>query len=231
MKTGRYPGVMELRARLRHFTRPAALAAVVPALLVPAVAGTAPAVAAKAKRYPVVTSVRPMNPKVGDTIVIRGRNFIRGKDKNTVVFKRDGQRAVFAKKTLATSRMISVVVPDTLRPYLPDNTSARFRLRILAQRFSKSFTANSASPVVTALPKPATGASSGSTPGASAPGGSAPGGSTSPSLTPARVCTGDEDGDMLDAALENTLGLDPCKADTDGDGASDGYEYLSASEL
>src|SRR3954465_12357657 len=127
---------MELRARIRHFARPAALsAAAVSALLVPAVAGTATA-AAKAKKYPVVTSVRPMNPKVGDTLVIRGRNFNRGKNKNTVVFKRDGTRAVFAKSTLATARQIRVIVPDTLRAYLPDNTTARFRLRILAQRFS-----------------------------------------------------------------------------------------------
>ena len=38
-----------------------------------------------------------MSAKVGDTISIRGRNFSRGKNKNTVVFKRDGARAVFAK--------------------------------------------------------------------------------------------------------------------------------------
>ena len=36
---------------------------------------------------------------------------------------------------------------------------------------------------------------------------------------------------MLAAALENTLGLDACKADTDGDGVPDGYEYQSARDL
>src|SRR5215218_7497071 len=113
---------MELRARIRHFARPVAVsAAAVSALLVPAIAGPATA-AAKRKRYPVVTSVSPMNPKVGDTVVIRGRNFNRGKNKNTVVFKRDGARAVFAKETLATARQIRVVVPDSLRAFLPDNT-------------------------------------------------------------------------------------------------------------
>jgi hypothetical protein len=209
---------MELRARIRHFARPAAFGAALTALLVPA----APA-AASTKKYPVVTSVRPMNPKVGDTLVIRGRNFNRGK--NTVVFKRDGSRAVFAKSTLATARQIRVIVPDTLRAYLPDNTTARFRLRILAQRFSKKFTSNSASPSVTALPKPTGG-------GTTVHGGtivtpSAPG---TPTI-PGKVCTGDEDGDMLDASLENTLGLDPCNADSDDDGVSDGYEYKSAQDL
>src|SRR5215212_9961974 len=171
---------MSLRARIRHSARPAAFTAALTALLVPALAGPATADAAKRKkRYPVVTSVRPMNPKVGDTIVIRGRNFIRGKNKNTVVFKRDGQRAVFAKKTLATARQISVVVPDTLRPFLPDNTSARFRLRVLSDRFSKRFTSDSASPTITALHKPVT-----STGGTTTSGGTTTtGGTTSGSST------------------------------------------------
>src|SRR4051794_18140629 len=215
---------MELRARIRHFARPAAFGAALTALLVPAVAGTATA-AAKAKKYPVVTSVRPMNPKVGDTIVIRGRNFNRGKNKNTVVFKRDGSRAVFAKSTLATAKQIRVVVPETLRAFLPDNTTARFRLRILSKRFSKQFTTNAASPSVTATPKPTGG-------GTTVNGGTivtpnAPGTPT----TPGKVCTGDEDGDMLDAALENKLGLDACNADSDDDGVPDGYELKSARDL
>jgi len=36
---------------------------------------------------------------------------------------------------------------------------------------------------------------------------------------------------MLGTALENSLGLDACKADTDGDGVPDGYEYQSARDL
>src|SRR4051794_9938765 len=203
---------MELRARIRHFTRPAAFTVALSALLVPAVAGPATADAAKRKKYPVVTSVRPMNPKVGDTIVIRGRNFKRGKNKNTVVFKRDGARAVFQKVTLATAKQIRVVVPDTLRAFLPDNSTARFRLRILSQRFSKTFTAASKSPSITALPKPITATGTG---GTTVNGGTivTPAPPTGTPSTPAKVCKGDEDKDMLDAALELRLGLDPCKAD------------------
>lgn len=222
---------MELRARIRHFARPAAFTVALTALLVPAVAGPATADAAKRKKkkYPVVTSVRPMDAKVGDTIVIRGRNFKRGKNKNTVVFKRDGKRAVFQKVTLATAKQIRVVVPDTLREFLPDNTTARFRLRILSERFSKKFTATGKSPSITALPKPTEGMG---------PGGTTVNGGTivtpnPPSSTPdpAKVCKGDEDKDMLDASLENELGLDPCNPDTDGDGVPDGYEYKSAMDL
>jgi hypothetical protein len=222
---------MELRARIRHFARPAAFTVALTALLVPAVAGPATADAAKRKkkRYPVVTSVRPMNAKVGDTIVIRGRNFKRGKNKNTVVFKRDGARAVFQKVTLATAKQIRVVVPDSVREFLPDNTTARFRLRVLSQRFSKKFTSKGKSPSITALPKPVQGTTTG---GTTVNGGTivtpAP-----PTDTPAptHVCKGDEDKDMLDATLENQLGLDACNPDSDGDGVPDGYEYKSALDL
>jgi IPT/TIG domain len=219
---------MELRARIRPFARRAAFTAALGALLVPAAVGTATADAAKrAKRYPVVTSVSPMDAKVGDTISIRGRNFLRGKNKNTVVFKRDGARAVFVKSTLGTARQIRVVVPETLRQFMPESTPTRYRLRVFSQRFGKKFTSDARSPRITALPKPAAAAPApaGGSPAA------APAPSTTPPPAPARVCTGDEDGDLLDTALENTLGLDACKADTDGDGVPDGYEYQSARDL
>jgi len=200
------------------------------ALLLSAVAGTASADAAErkqTKRHPVVTSVRPMDAKVGEIITLGGRNFVRGKDRNTVVFKRDGARAVFVKSTLATAKQIRVLVPDSLREFLPDNTSARFRLRVLSRRFSKRFTSSSRSPMITALPRAAT-------PGSGAPGAAAaPGGSAGGAPAPAAPsnCGGDEDGDLLDASLENELGLNACKADSDDDGVPDGYEYQSARDL
>src|SRR5215218_5066836 len=132
-------GVMELSARISHLARPATIAVALGAMLA-LLAGSADADAAKRKRYPVVTSVSPMSAKVGDTISIRGRYFIRGKNKNTVVFKRDGARAVFAKQTLGTAKLIRVVVPDALRPFLTEGQPARVRVRVLSQRFSKAFT-------------------------------------------------------------------------------------------
>ena len=41
----------------------------------------------------------------------------------------------------------------------------------------------------------------------------------------------DDDNDLLSDALEKRLRLDSCKADTDGDGVEDGYEYQSARDL
>ena len=232
---------MELRARTLHLARPAALSAACAALLA-LVAGPATA-DAKATRYPVVTSISPLDAKVGDTISIRGRNFRRGKNKNTVVFKRDGARAVFAKQTLGTAKLIRVVVPDTLRPFLTEGQAARVRVRVLSERFSKAFTPAAKSPMITAFPKPVTDTGTGTATSNDTGTSTAPGTSTgtgtaapdpgtpAPPAPPAPVCTGDEDGDMLTASLENSLGLDACKADTDGDGVTDGYEYQSARDL
>ena len=110
---------MELRARTLHLARPATLVGR---------AGRA----ARPRRGPrhrrcrqearsgtrSSPPSRPMNAKIGETITIKGRNFIRGKNKNTVVFKRDGARAVFVKATLGTAKLIRVVVPENAAPFL-----------------------------------------------------------------------------------------------------------------
>ena len=41
----------------------------------------------------------------------------------------------------------------------------------------------------------------------------------------------DDDGDRLPDDLERQLGTDPLRADTDGDGVTDGFEYYSALDL
>ena len=41
----------------------------------------------------------------------------------------------------------------------------------------------------------------------------------------------DDDNDLLLDDLEASIGTDPCRADTDGDGVADGYEYQSARDL
>ena len=104
---------------------------------------------------PTVSSVAPLNLGIGDTLTIRGRNFRAGENKNTVVFKRDGQRAVFVRAEEATTTRIRLKVPDKLAQYLSrrsDGTArpTRFRLRILSARFGRTFTATRLSPVVNA---------------------------------------------------------------------------------
>jgi hypothetical protein len=86
----------------------------------------------------------------------------------------------------------------------------RLQLVVLAGKFSKS-TPRRLSPVVTGF-------------------GDGPGGSPGPGS--GAVCPGtDYDGDLLANSLELQLNLDPCLADTDGDGVEDGYEYQSALDL
>src|SRR5690242_9888860 len=98
---------MEHRARTRPMLRQVAMTAALGALLVPAAAGQAEAKARKS-HLPVVTSVAPLKLAVGQRLTVRGRNFVRGKGKDTVVFKRDGGKAVFVKADLSTATMLKV---------------------------------------------------------------------------------------------------------------------------
>jgi len=87
------------------------------------------------------------------------------------------------------------------------------KLRVLSGQFSK-FTTRRLSPVITGVGD-----------GDGGPGGGGGG-------TPV-VCnsSADHDGDLLSNSLELSIGTDPCLADTDKDGMSDGWEYYSAKDL
>jgi hypothetical protein len=56
---------------------------------------------------------------VGDVLTIRGANFRAAGARSSVVFKRDGSRAVFVKAGHATSTRIEVRVPSGLVQCLP----------------------------------------------------------------------------------------------------------------
>jgi IPT/TIG domain len=206
--------------------RRAGLLAALTALLVPAIAGTAPADAAKRKkkRSPVVTSISPKNVFVGEKLTIRGRHFRRGVNKNTVAFKRKGAKVVFVKADKGTTKMLSVTLPKRLEKILVVENGTpvptRLQVRVLAARFGKRFTKLAMSPVVgperpPAPPKPK-------------------------EVDPNGDCDGDkvvnrndadDDNDLLADDLETSMKLDPCVADHDADGVSDGYEYASAQDL
>ena len=72
------------------------------------------AAAKKKAKPPVVTSVRPMTVEIGQTLDIHGKYFLRGRNKNSVVFKRDGGRAVFVKAKVGTTKLLRVTVPEKL---------------------------------------------------------------------------------------------------------------------
>jgi hypothetical protein len=185
-------------------------------LLVPA-----SAMAKSTKRtYPVIKKVTPLKIAVGDKLTIKGTGFKAGKGKNTVVFKRDGKPAVFVKSGLSTKKKIYVTVPDKLAAFLGSDSEGaavptRFRLRVLASRFSKHFTSAKLSPVV--KPKP----------GSANPAGTYQECQTKAKATP----DADADADGLPNGTELAYAVDPCNADSDGDSVSDAYEYWSALDL
>jgi hypothetical protein len=191
--------------------------ALVGVLLVPA-----SAVAKSSKRtYPVIKKVTPLKIAIGAKLTIKGTGFKAGKGVNSVVFKRDGKPAVFVKSGLSTKKKIYVTVPDKLQAFLGADgdgsaVPTRFRLRVLASRFSKRFTSTKLSPVV--KPKPGSE--------------STPAGTYQECQDKAKAnANGDIDGDGLTNGTELTYGVDPCNVDSDGDSVQDGYEFWSARDL
>jgi hypothetical protein len=190
-----------------------------------------PAVSSAAKKKvkaPTITLVAPMRLSVGDTIVIKGKNFNKKAKRNTVMFKGPNGRSVLVKPIRATTKRLVVKVPASVAKLFStksgDPVATRFKLQVFANR-KRSAAHTGTSPVIVPdgadtpapAPKPAPKKSP------------AP---VTPAAPPAPCGTGsDYDGDLLSNALEATLGTDPCKKDTDGDGVEDGFEYKSAVDL
>lgn len=197
------------------------VAAAAPRLHPQSVTSTARAHAAKASphksrvKLPVVSSISPRHIALGQTLTIRGHNFIAGKKKNTVVFQRNGMRAVFVTVGTASHTAMRVVLPAKLKPFLTSRAGepqpTLFRFKVLSKRFSAKFTKPSRSPIISFS---GGGAGGGGTPSTGCD-------TTGHSLTPA----GDADHDLLSNAVEASLGTNPCAADSDSDGITDGYEY------
>jgi hypothetical protein len=166
---------------------------------------------------PTITGISPATLRIKDKLKIRGRGFLPGKFKNTVVFLRARTRPLFVRADNATSTGITLTIPDKLLGFLANRggtpVATRFQLRVLSRRFGLAFTPRRLSPVI----GPAT---SGST---------VPVSNCKPDFSPGS--TKDSDGDGLPDVLEKQIGTDPCKTDTDGDGIPDGYEYYAALDL
>ena len=189
--------------------------------------------AAKKKKVAVVTpavkSIVPMNAQVGEKLTINGTNFLSGKGKTKVYFLREGGGVAWVPSDSGSKTRLIVTVPEKLIPLLrgtPENREpTRFQIRLLTKRFGAA-TKLAKSPKITA-PNAAP------DPGTPAP--------TDPGTPPDGDCDGDgaknsfdldDDNDALTDDLETLPAhTDPCKADTDGDGIADGYEYYSAKDI
>lgn len=175
------------------------------------------------RKAPVVKKITPRNAKVGDLLVVTGKNFVRGKGKNRVTFYTSKGGAVFAKDAGASTKRLKVRIPAKLAGLLPANgDQARIRLRVRGKRLGKTSAAR-ISPLVAITPDQVGGDTSGPEAG-------------DPVAPPA--CSpnfgdplSDVDKDLLTDAQERDLGLNACDRDTDGDGVSDGYEYASAVDM
>ncbi|MEA2271138.1 MAG: hypothetical protein QOC64_3748 [Solirubrobacteraceae bacterium] len=215
-------------------------------LLLSALLAVVPATAGAAKRAsapatPHVVSVKPLKLRIGDRLTIGGTGFLKGKNRNTVVFKADGQRAVFVKAQTATTTRLVVKLPKKLAPFLKvtagQPAATRFRLRVLARRLSNAYTPAKRSPSIApeaaAAAAPAPG--SATTPAAAA----APAAAVAAAAAPPD-CDGDgnpdvtdpdDDNDQLLDTTEVAIGTRVCAVDSDSDGISDAFEYRSAVDL
>lgn len=199
------------------------LGALVSALLVTC----ASASAATTTPAPTVSSVSPMNLKVGEKLTVKGKNFIPGKGKTRVLFVRNGGGAAFARAESATKTKLVVTLPPQLEKVIAGK-AARVQLRVLGKKFGKLSAASKSpivSPAAAGTPDPGTGTPD---PGDIGPAG--PNGDCDKDGIPNSAET-DMDNDLLSNDLEKSLGLDPCSADTDLDGVPDGYEWQSALDL
>src|SRR3954467_13876205 len=179
--------------------------------------------AAKRPPTPEIKSISPLAVKVGEKLTVKGTNFVPGKSKTRVFFVRRGGGTAFARADTATRTKLVVTIPAQLDKVLAGK-AARVQIRVLTKKFGK-LSATKKSPVVS----PATIAvDPGSDPNNSGPAG--PNGDCDNDKVPNSAET-DKDNDLLSDTDETALGLDACKADTDADGVSDGYEYKSALDL
>lgn len=171
---------------------------------------------------PVIKSVKPLKASIGDTLTITGRNFLPGRNRNTVVFLRNGAPAIFLKAGRATRRQLKVKLTAKLAAYLVgrnngEKGATRFRLRVLSRRFGARFTSRKLSPVI----HPARATRDRARP-------VSPPAPTCTLQSAAQAPKADADGDGLTNELELRIKTDPCAADTDGDAIPDGYEYEAA---
>jgi hypothetical protein len=172
--------------------------------VIPTTAEAAPRAHASATK-PTITRVSPMRVKVGRTITLRGKHFSHRRTRNKVIFKAKNGRSAIGRVVRASGSKLVLKVPSAAEYVLTKKGTARAPTRIYLRVVTNRYGTQSKlrhSPVIV---------SSGGD--CSAGGGK------------------DWDHDLLSSSVELKYGLDPCDADSDNDGMSDGWEYWSAKDL
>jgi hypothetical protein len=197
-------------------------------LALAALAGFATAAYAAA---PAITSFSPAQVRVGQKLVINGKNFKKGVRNNRVFFIRasDGKTVRTRPSKANSARRIEVIVPAGVTKFLTIKDgvgiATRFRLQLLSGQFS-NVTAKSRSPLIVPAGGPGTPTTPGTVVGVTPPPPADCDADGTPDATDA-----DDDNDGLSDDLEARIGTDRCKPDTDGDGVRDAFEYYSALDL
>jgi hypothetical protein len=165
-----------------------------------------------------------MKAGVGDLMTISGKGFRSGKNKNTIVFKRSGQRAGLRQgRARHDDQAQPARAAEAAGLHDADNgqpAPSVFAIRVISKRFGQKFTGRS-------FRRPSARPGTGIT----APGDTGPSAYEQCLNAATANPSGDEDKDSLSNGLEKGVGTDPCRADTDTDGLSDGWEYQSALDL
>ncbi|MBJ7355304.1 MAG: hypothetical protein JHC98_10820 [Thermoleophilaceae bacterium] len=179
---------------------------------------------ASAGKAPKITKVTPIkNVMIGTKLSLKGKNFVKGKKTLVVIFRRDGSKRSFtARGDASSSTRGVVVVPDVSGDLVRSNQTTEgpldnlFRLRPITKfGAAKAWTGTSISPRIVAQS------------GTSVPTNVGPTGDCDKDAIKNSVDL-DDDGDLLEDTIELSIGTDVCNPDTDGDDASDFYEYTVA---
>jgi hypothetical protein len=182
---------------------------------------------------PTVTSIVPMRAQVGEKLTINGKNFVAGKGKTKVYFLRQGGGVAWVASDSGSKTRLIVTVPEKLIPLLRGTAENReptkFQIRLLTKRFGAA-TKLAKSPVFTAPNVAPADPGTPGTPGPADPGTPADGDCDADGAK--NSVDADDDNDALSDELEVVPAhTDPCKADTDGDGIADGFEFYSAKDI
>jgi hypothetical protein len=111
------------------------------------------AAAPKKPTPPTISSVTPLrNIEVGDQLTIRGRNFVSGIRRNTVVFKAGKGAAIAVRAGEASRTAIKVTIPRSVARRIVVKRGVaqptRFALRVRSGRLSTRYTPKRLSPTI-----------------------------------------------------------------------------------